>query len=58
MHIFKRKSFMLALVVVSILAMLAIMTRSSLKTAGASTGSAIQKKKQQLAEAFRLAEGR
>lgn len=58
MHVFRRKSFMLAMIVVSILAMLAIAARSSLKTADADTGVRIQQKKEMLKEAFRLAEGK
>jgi len=54
---FKTKGFIVSMIVVSILAMLAIATRSTLKTAGADTGQAIQKRNTQLKEAFRLAEG-
>jgi len=47
-----------AMIVFSLLAMLAIATRSSLKSAGAAdTAGHIQRKKDQLKEAFRLAEG-
>jgi|ETNmetMinimDraft_26_1059896.scaffolds.fasta_scaffold892571_1 hypothetical protein len=58
MHIFRRKSVVLALIVISLLAMLAIAARSSLQSADAGTGNVIQKRNAQLKEAFRLAEGR
>ncbi len=55
---FRSKSFIVAMIVLSLMAMLAIMTRSSLQSAGAAdTAGRIQRKKDQLKEAFRLAEG-
>jgi hypothetical protein len=55
---FRTKSLIVAMIVFSLMAMLAIMTRSSLQSAGAAdTAGHIQRKKDQLKEAFRLAEG-
>ena len=58
MYRFNRKNLLLAGIVVLLLTMLAIVTRSSVQNAGAETGRAIQNRNAQLKEAFRLAEGR
>jgi hypothetical protein len=47
----------LAGIVLALLAMLAIATRSTLQSAGADTGKAIQNRNAQLKEAFKMAEG-
>jgi hypothetical protein len=57
MHILRNKGVLLAGIVLVLLAMLAIATRSTLQDAGADTGKAIQNRNTQLKEAFKAAEG-
>ena len=58
MHRFSRKDFMLAGIVVLLMAILAFAARSSMQSADADTGKAIQTRNAQIEEAFRMAEGR
>jgi len=58
MHRFGKKEFVLAGIVVLFLAILAFATRSSMQTAGADTGNAIEIRNAQIREALRMAEGR
>lgn len=58
MHRFGKKNLVLAGIVVSLLAMLTIAMRSSIRTAGAETGNAVQERNVRIQEAFRMAEER
>jgi len=55
---FGKKNLLLAGIVVLLLTILAFAARSSMQTAGADTGKAIQTRNAKIQEAFRMAEGR
>jgi len=58
MHRFNRKNLLLGGIAALIVIVIAIATRSTLQTAGADPGKAIQDRNEKLKEAFRLAEGK
>ena len=53
-----KRNLFLAGIVVLLVTILAFAARSSMQTAGADTGKAIQTRNAQIREAFRMAEGR
>jgi len=55
-HRFGKKSLLLAIVVISLLLMLAFATRSSMQSAGAETGAAIRARNARIQQAMELVE--
>ncbi len=58
MYRFGKKTLLFAGIVVVLLTILAFATRSSMQTAGADSGKAIQTRNAQIQEAIRMIEGR
>jgi hypothetical protein len=56
-YMFEKKNLLLAGIVLLLLAILAFAARSSMQTAGADTGKAIENRNAKIQEAFKMAEG-